>query len=168
MPRNFIRNLTGGIFLLFLISCGVSEISKTAATKAPSSPEPGDCNACHEGKEVLPEDHVDTRDMTGSECSACHEAGSDSLYNKIPLSHMHQLAGISCIECHDDPASARPAESAVCKKCHNDMNALYSATSEVGLNPHFSPHDGKIPDCNRCHHQHKNSENFCNQCHSKE
>lgn len=167
MHKHFLPHLVIGLFLLFLISCSVSEISETAATKAPSSPEPGDCAACHEVEEVLPEDHVDTRDMTGSECSACHEAGSNSLYNRIPLSHMHRLAGISCKECHGDPASATPADSEVCKKCHNDMNALYDATSEVGLNPHFSPHEGKISDCNMCHHQHKDSENYCTECHGE-
>ncbi len=168
MDKHFIRNLISGIFLLFIISCSVSEMSETAAPEAPSAPKPGDCASCHEGKKVIPEKHPDTKAMTGKQCSMCHKTGAMNLTNKIPLSHMHKLAGISCEECHEDPASAKPAGEAVCKKCHNDMKALYNATSEVELNPHFSPHEGKISDCNRCHHQHKNSENYCRQCHKKE
>ena len=165
MNKRSFRYLVIGLFLLFLISCSVSEISETATPKAPSSPEPGDCISCHEGKEVIPRDHVDTKGMMGNECGKCHEQGTSSLRKKIPLSHMHQLAGASCKVCHEDPATAKAADSKVCQTCHDDTKALYNATSEVGLNPHFSPHEGKISDCNRCHHQHKSSENYCTQCH---
>lgn len=165
MHKNLIPQLISGIFLLFLISCSVSEISETTTPKAPSSPEPGDCISCHESKEVIPLRHVDTKGMMGDKCDMCHKAGSTSLRNKIPLSHTHQLKGLSCKECHEDPASAKAADSKVCQTCHDDTKELYNATSEVGLNPHFSPHEGKISDCNRCHHQHKSSENYCTQCH---
>lgn len=165
MNKHFLPYLATGVFLISLISCTVSEISETAAPEAPSSPKPGDCISCHEDKAVIPEGHIDTKEMTGNDCGACHESAAMSLRNKIPLSHMHQLEGVSCDKCHEDPASAEAADSAVCKVCHDDMKALYNATSEVGLNPHFSPHEGKTPDCNRCHHQHKKSENFCTGCH---
>ena len=165
MHKHFIRNLISGIFLLFLISCSISEISEPAAPEPPSSPKPGDCAACHEGKEVISKNHPDTKDMTGDQCNMCHRTSTMDLSKKIPLSHIHKLAGISCNECHEDPSAAAPADEAVCKTCHSDMKALYSATSEIGLNPHFSPHEGKVPDCNRCHHQHKTSENFCTGCH---
>ena len=165
MYKNLIWHLLSGVFLLSLFACSVSEISETASMKTPAAPKPGDCIACHEDKEVIPADHPDTKDMKNSECGSCHQAGSNSLFEKIPQSHMHKLAGISCKGCHEDPASPKPVDSDTCKTCHNDMKALYSATSEVGLNPHFSPHEGKVPDCNRCHHQHKVSENFCTGCH---
>lgn len=165
MYKHYIKHIGAGLFLLFLISCSVSEISETAAPEAPSPPKPGDCVSCHESKDVIPENHVETKGMMGDKCAMCHKTGPTSLRKKIPLSHMHQLEGISCKECHEDPASAKAVDSSVCKSCHNDMNALYNATSEVGLNPHFSPHEGKISDCNKCHHQHKSSENFCTGCH---
>jgi len=165
MNRHLTRHLIFGFFLLFLISCGVSEIKETAAPVAPAFPKPGDCNACHEDKEVLPSDHIDTKGMTGNECSACHVPGPTSLWAKIPLSHIHQQNGVSCKDCHEDPESAEPADSTVCEKCHGDTQALVEAASELEINPHFSPHEGSIPDCNKCHHQHKSSENYCANCH---
>ena len=165
MYKHFIRHMAIGIFLFFLISCSVSEIHETAVPEVSVSPKPGDCIFCHEDKKVLPDDHVDTKGMEGSECGSCHEQGETSLWTKIPLSHIHQQKGVSCKECHEDPASPEPADETVCKKCHGDTKALIAAASELKLNPHFSPHDGKISDCNKCHHQHKSSENFCARCH---
>jgi hypothetical protein len=133
----------------------------------PASPKPGDCKACHKDKNVLPGEHVDTSDMAGNECGACHD-DENSLKNKIPLSHEHQLEGITCTGCHENPDEPKGADTKVCLNCHNDMNSLIEATSNLELNPHFSPHDGKVPDCNRCHHQHKSSEIFCSQCHNVE
>ncbi|MGD9160371.1 MAG: cytochrome c3 family protein [Desulfobacteraceae bacterium] len=165
MCKHFIKHLITGLFLFFLISCSVSEIKETAAPKAPSSPQPGDCIACHEGKQVLPQDHVDTKGMTGSECDSCHQPGPTSLWTKIPLSHIHQQKGVSCRECHEDPVSPEPADTKVCQNCHGDIQALIEAASELTINPHFSPHEGKIPDCSKCHHLHKSSENYCAGCH---
>ena len=165
MNKHFIPHLLVGAFLLFVISCGVSEIKESAAVKTPAPPKPGDCASCHEGKKVLPDDHVDTKDMTGDDCSACHEPESNTLRTKIPLSHIHKLAGISCTGCHEDPASAVPADTAVCQKCHSDSRSLVEAASKLKINPHFSPHEGKTPDCKKCHHMHKSSENYCAQCH---
>lgn len=165
MYKNFIIYTAIGLFLFFLISCGVSEIQKTAEPKAPAAPGPGDCISCHEGNEVLPENHVDTKGMMGDDCMTCHEEDSMSLKGKIPLSHMHQLNGVSCKECHEDPAAAKPVGTDVCQTCHGDTRALIEAASELEINPHFSPHEGKIPDCNRCHHMHKSSENYCSHCH---
>ena len=155
----YVIQLLSGLFLLFLISCGGLEINETASPKVPASPKPGDCIACHGSKVVLPQGHVDTRDMMGNECGTCHEPGPTSLWTKIPLSHIHQMNGVSCKGCHEDPASAKAADSNVCLKCHNNMRSLVEAASDLELNPHFSPHEGKVPDCNRCHHWHKSSEN---------
>lgn len=167
MNTHLISHLVIGIFLLSSVSCTVSEIKETDGPKAPGSQEPGDCISCHDNKEVIPKDHIDTRGMMGDDCGGCHESDPTSLGKKIPLSHIHQLAGVSCKGCHEDPDSDKTAGTEVCKKCHDDMNALYEATSEEVINPHLSPHEGKTPDCNRCHHQHKNSENFCYNCHSR-
>ena len=165
MNKHFIPNLIIGSFLLFTISCSVSEMKESPAAKAPASPKPGDCTSCHEDKKVLPDDHVDTKGMAGSECDSCHGSKENSLWTKIPLSHLHQLKGVSCKECHEDPASPEPADTAVCQKCHGDIGALIKAASELQINPHYSPHDGKISDCNKCHHVHKSSVNYCAGCH---
>ena len=166
MYKNFIPNLIVAFLLLFSISCSVSKIKETAAPEVPAAPKPGDCASCHEDKDVLPQDHVDTRDMTGEKCVMCHKpAGSMSLWSKIPLSHLHQLNGITCEGCHEDPAAPEPAGTAVCQKCHDDVKSLVQAASELELNPHFSPHEGKILDCNKCHNMHKSSKNACAQCH---
>ncbi len=156
------------LFLFFMLSCGISEISERTSEKVPVSQKPGDCLACHKEKEVLPVDHADTSDMTGNECDACHDDEVTSLKSKIPLSHNHQLEGITCNECHIETGDKKGADSKVCLNCHNDTTSLIDATGSLELNPHFSPHDGNTPDCNRCHHQHKYSENFCNQCHNAE
>ncbi|MFC1839587.1 cytochrome c3 family protein [Thermodesulfobacteriota bacterium] len=168
MYKHFSRYLISGIILLFLISCSVLEIKESTTFKLPASPEPGDCIACHKNKKVLSQGHVDTRDMTGNECGSCHEPGETSLRTNIPLGHMHQLEGVSCKGCHEDPASAKAVDSKVCQKCHSDEGALIEAAKELEINPHFSPHEGKVPDCNRCHHQHRNSENYCAKCHGME
>jgi len=157
-----------GLLLFFLVSCNISQINKGTSVKVTGIQKPGDCNSCHKEKTYLPRDHVDTDDMMGNDCSACHDAGSTSLYAKIPLSHKHNLEGIACRGCHGDTDAPKAVGSKVCLNCHNDINSLIEATGELELNPHFSPHDGKIPDCNRCHHQHKSSENYCSQCHSIE
>ncbi len=164
MHKYIIKHLLIGLFLLPLISCGVSKIKEPATpVTAPVSPKPGDCAACHTDKKVLPEGHVDTKDMTGDECGACHE-GKTSLETKIPLSHIHRLNGVSCKGCHEDPASPKPVDSKVCQACH-DTKSLIDSSNRLEINPHFSPHDGKVPDCNKCHHQHKSSVNYCAQCH---
>ena len=167
MYKYIIRFLIG-IFLIFPISCSVLEIKEVPSLKAPATPKPGECTACHEGKEVLPQGHVETKDMMGKECDACHRPEEASLRTKIPLGHMHMLEGISCKGCHEDPASAEAIDPTVCKKCHDDLNLLMDRTNDLAVNPHFSPHEGKVPECVRCHHLHKGSENYCGQCHGLE
>lgn len=154
-----------GLFLLFLISCSVSKINENITPEAPASPKPGDCFVCHESKEVLPQGHVDTQDMMVNGCSACHEAKAAGLWTKIPLSHLHRLAGLSCKDCHEDTSSPKAAGTEVCEKCHSDIGALIEETNDLDINPHYSPHEGKIPDCTKCHHEHKSSENYCAHCH---
>jgi len=101
-----------------------------------------------------------------SDCAACHaKGGATALSGKLPLSHTHQLAGVTCKSCHDNPRKAEPAKSTKCLTCHTG-DAIFAATAAVKpRNPHGSPHYGKESDCNLCHHQHEKSENFCTQCH---
>lgn len=168
MNKHFIYHPVTGLFLIFLISCSVSETNKTAAPEVSSSPKPGDCISCHDSKGVIPKDHVDTKGMMGDECGSCHKQGVTSLWTKIPLGHIHQLKGVSCEGCHENLDDPKPADSTVCQKCHGDTRSLIEAASELKINPHFSPHEGKISDCNKCHHQHKSSENNCAHCHGLE
>jgi hypothetical protein len=157
-----------GLCLLFFLSCGVKEVDKTVAVKAPAFPKPGECKACHKDKEVLPQGHVDTAEMTGGDCDSCHSDVQTSLRTKIPLSHKHKLNGFTCNDCHENTEPKKAVDASVCQKCHNDPQALIEASKKLTINPHYSPHDGKIPDCNKCHHQHKSSKNYCAQCHGVE
>lgn len=168
MYKYFIRCIIATLFILFLVSCSVLKIYETSSVKTPVSQKPGNCVACHESGEVLPQEHGDTRDMTGNECDSCHGRSGLSLRTKIPLSHIHQLEGVSCKGCHEEPASVNAVDSKACQKCHSDEEALIGVVKELEINPHFSPHEGKFPDCNRCHHQHKSSENYCAKCHNLE
>lgn len=164
-----IRSLMSLLLLISLVSCNTSKLNNTTALNKPAAPKAGDCNSCHEGMELLPSNHVDTRDMTLGDCTSCHEPEGDlSLRKKLPLSHAHKLGGVSCSQCHEDPASPSAVDQTVCLECHSDTAKLFEATGSLELNPHFSPHEGKISDCNRCHHQHKESENYCSRCHNME
>lgn len=166
--RKYITLYLTGLCIMFFLSCGVKELDKAVSVKAPSQPAPGDCKACHKDKDVLPQGHVDTVKMTGKVCDSCHSEGQLSLRTKMPLSHKHQLNGLTCNECHENIEPKKAVNESVCQTCHNDPQALLEATKGLPINPHFSPHDGKIPDCNKCHHQHKKSINYCAGCHGLE
>ncbi len=168
MNKNIIKQVSG-LLLIFLISCSILEKKETPPPKVSAPPRPGDCMACHETEAVLPQDHIDTKAMMGNACGACHKPGPTSLWAKIPLNHIHQLNGISCKGCHEGPDTTKAAaDSKVCQKCHNDTESLIQSANELEINPHFSPHESKVPDCNQCHHQHKSSENYCARCHGLE
>jgi len=131
--------------------------------------KPSDCAACH-GKTVpLPKGHVALANKKLADCAGCHaKGGATALTGKLTLSHIHQLAGVTCKSCHDNPRKAEAAKSTKCLTCHAG-DAIFAATAQVKpSNPHDSPHYGKESDCNICHHQHEKSENFCTQCHKFE
>jgi hypothetical protein len=123
---------------------------------------PGDCGVCHGSEKVLPADHVDTKGMAGATCKECHKGGA-SLRGKMPLSHSHQLKGVTCAECHGITRPAKPSEQKKCLSCHADYKKAVIQTDKVLPPPHDS-HMGDL-DCGLCHHQHSKSENFCFQCH---
>lgn len=162
--RKYTNLYLTGLCLLFFLSCGVKELDKAVSVKAPAQPKPGECKACHKDKDVLPQGHVDTVEMAGGDCDSCH-SGATSLWTKMPLSHKHKLNGLTCDKCHENTDPKKAVDASVCQTCHNDPQALLEASKELTINPHFSPHDGKIPDCNKCHHQHKKSVNYCAGCH---
>ena len=148
-------------YLLIAAQPALSEPNKVIGAR------PGDCAACHGSTKVLPEGHPDTADMTLGDCRGCHEkSGATSLRTRLPLFHLHQLAGTTCAKCHEDPTKAEDVGAERCKACH-DVDKLAEATAQVKpQNPHVSKHWGKNADCNLCHHQHEKSEDYCATCHS--
>ena len=142
-------------------------VSTLAAPKRQATAKPGNCAACHGGEKVLPPGHEDTRNMTFKQCKECHpKAGSETLFGKMPLGHIHQLAGTTCVKCHGKAKTREAVEMAKCVTCHGGADKLAERTAHVKpANPHTSPHYGTDLDCNACHHQHTKSDNYCLQCH---
>ena len=124
---------------------------------------PGDCGVCHGSKKVLPAGHVDVEGMAGAACKECHKGTKANLRGKIPLSHSHQLKGVTCADCHGITKPAKPPEQKKCLSCHADYKRATIQTDKTLPPPHDS-HMGDL-DCGLCHHQHSRSENFCSQCH---
>ncbi len=163
MPCKSIVRMFAYSFLLLTASLFAQEPKRLPEAK------PSDCAACHVGKSPLPKDHVATTDLTIKDCEGCHAKDlSTTLTGKLPLSHVHQLRGVTCGKCHDDVNSPEPVAKGKCMNCH-DMDKVAAITAGVKpTNPHTSPHYGKKSDCNLCHHQHEKSENYCLQCHKFE
>jgi len=161
--------LSGGLMSLALL--GLMAGTPAAAEQAQSGAKrletaaPGDCADCHADQKVLPAEHVQTKDLAGDKCAECHRPGETSLRTKMPLSHHHQLNGVGCADCHDEPAAAKPVGTEKCLSCHGSAAQVAEATAKLEYNPHDSPHYGPDLDCELCHHQHARSENFCAQCH---
>ena len=127
--------------------------------------KPGDCRACHGTRAVQPPGHVETTEMSASDCRECHKGPDKGLRTKIPLGHTHSLNGTGCRDCH---ASDQPFEAVMtneCLGCHGSFDEVAQNTAGMDPDPHNSPHYGKEQDCDLCHHQHMSSENFCSQCH---
>lgn len=155
--------VVAGFFWLFA-AAGTAwteiKMDKTAA--------PGNCGACHTEGRVLPEGHPATSEMTMDGCQECHDQDGPGLKGKLPASHVHHLAGMTCGDCHediDDPEIVPPDK---CLDCHGPAEELAKMTETLSPNPHNSPHYGPELDCDLCHHIHEESENFCNECHSFE
>jgi hypothetical protein len=98
--------LTGLSFLLFL-ACSVKEVDKTASVKAPASPKPGSVRPVIWIKRFCHRAMFDTSEMAGKVCDSCHSAAQTSLRTKMPLSHKHQLNGLTCKECHETQSLKR-------------------------------------------------------------
>ena len=127
---------------------------------------PGNCGACHAKERVLPEGHPATIEMTMEGCKECHDQDGAPLKGKLPGSHLHHLAGAACGDCHENIDAPKAVTSKKCFACHGPPKKLVEMTAAVKPNPHNSPHYGPEADCDLCHHQHRKSENFCNECHS--
>lgn len=163
-----IKNIMCSTAIAALLVVTTFAAGATAAPKRLATANPDNCAACHGKEKILPADHSRTAKMTLASCRECHAKGSSSsLAGKLPLSHVHQLAGVTCVKCHGKAKKKQEVEYKVCLSCH-DADKLAAKTATVKPeNPHNSPHYGtSLLDCNVCHHQHAKSENFCIQCHS--
>ncbi len=170
IPLRLLASLTrcGTLVVVAALACGLAAgaLAQGKPKLLPTA-KPSDCAACHGKVSPLPQDHPALANKTLSDCAGCH-AKASALTGKLPLSHTHQFAGVTCKSCHVNPRKAEPAKSATCLTCHAG-EVIFAATAEVKpTNPHGSPHYGKESDCNLCHHQHGKSENYCAQCHKFE
>lgn len=122
------------------------------------------CATCHGKEKVLPAGHAEIRKAKAGSCGDCH-TGETALRAKLPLSHRHALAGVTCADCHGKGRPEAKAKPEACVRCH-EMDALIARTAQAkDHNPHADQH-GYAANCNLCHHQHKPSKNYCLTCHS--
>lgn len=127
--------------------------------------EPFDCVGCHDSP-VLPAEHPDVKQGNNADCTQCHQSGRENtIRGRIPLSHTHMAAGVSCSDCHGEQRPFKSVGTEQCRECHGDPEKLVALTRDLPVNPHTSPHYGNEMDCDLCHHLHSRSENTCNQCH---
>ncbi|MBU1193912.1 MAG: cytochrome c3 family protein [Proteobacteria bacterium] len=161
------RNLTvkiavfsGIISFIFLMYA----MTLVSAPKQSSKARGSGCSACHEADCKVPADHVDTNAMNLGQCLECHSKDTPKLTHTLPLSHTHRLNGVSCKDCHGNTQPPKLVNTDQCFSCHTIENLLNNTKDNKEANPHNS-HYGPELDCDLCHHVHKPSENFCNQCH---
>jgi hypothetical protein len=150
------------IIMVFLLSQTLWAAPKLAQSKAKG----GDCAACHAKAKMLPDKHLNTKAMNWEACTECHTKDNLNLIGKLPGSHLHQLADVTCLKCHGKTQKPEALTVEQCVACHGSTAKLAEKTKDVKpSNPHTSPHYGTELDCNLCHHQHAKSENYCAQCH---
>lgn len=83
----------------------------------------------------------------------------------VQLDQFHASNGVTCNDCHGDQAKREPVAMIKCLDCH-DTAAVAKATADLEpTNPHDNRHYSTETNCNYCHHQHRQSENFCTPCH---
>lgn len=127
----------------------------------------GDCAACHGGDSMVPANHPPTKAMTLLQCLGCHKEKDPKLTNTMPLSHSHQLSGITCKKCHGETQPPAEVPTETCVTCHPIPELIEKTKMVEEANPHNSHYGPDLP-CEMCHHAHKASEVYCNQCHSLE
>ncbi len=86
---------------------------------------------------------------------------TSSMAAEAGMAATHQKAGVACAVCHEKQGV--PPKEQVCTRCHN-LAQLQKLTAGVKpTNPHVSPHYQLS--CSNCHAAHKQSTDFCAQCH---
>jgi hypothetical protein len=160
------RGKVGALGVLLCVGIVAAVLAQDSAPKRLPDAQASNCAACHVDKAPLPQNHPPVAGMAMTACAGCHAKSSPaSLVTRLPLSHLHQLRGMTCATCHADVKDPEAPKAAVCLGCHSG-EAIFAATAQVKpSNPHGSPHYGKEADCNLCHHSHEKSENYCASCH---
>jgi hypothetical protein len=103
------------------------------------------------------------------------------------LAHAHSKAGIGCQECHQltpqqekanvarfnkknfkTPLEEREYDQELCFRCHGSYKDIIERTRDykqkgLSRNPHDSHY--KEVQCNLCHKAHRDSVDYCSQCH---
>jgi len=167
LKRFLLTALAGGVTLLFLLPGALVALPTSPPAKAKRLIEAKafDCQACHGGQKMLKADHKPIKGQTLNDCRQCHGKNAKTLRGRLPLSHLHQLSGVACQDCHQDSQKPQALNTENCLACHQSPEKLAQATDKMEHNPHNSPHYGTTVDCNLCHHLHQKSENMCSQCH---
>ena len=163
------RIIKAVLVLSVLVFAASGAVSTVAAPARNSKAKPGDCVACHKSEKVLPVGHPATKDMKFDGCAQCHAPKTaNALTAKLPASHLHQLKGVGCTQCHGKTKKPTDVAFEKCIACHDTTKLVETTGAVKPKNPHISPHYGKDADCNLCHRQHAKSENYCAQCHKFE
>ena len=79
------------------------------------------------------------------------------------LGEKHQKSGVQCAGCHKEMPPKANVTMAACFTCHGDYAKLAEKTKKMERNPH-SHHLDEL-ECDKCHHVHKASTDYCAQCH---
>jgi fumarate reductase flavoprotein subunit len=79
------------------------------------------------------------------------------------LGEKHRTVAVPCTGCHTETPPKAPPQGATCLGCHGGHDKVAARTGKLEPNPHAS-HLGRIG-CDKCHHVHKPSENYCGSCH---
>jgi hypothetical protein len=82
------------------------------------------------------------------------------------LDDRHAQHDIPCDLCHGKPAGEDAGSTGQCLKCHVSYERVAALTKSKGVSP--NPHDSHYGEirCTLCHRVHKDSELYCNGCHS--
>lgn len=162
---------TGRSGVVALLIAGFILVAAVASATSifPHSDDPGDCATCHaDDEQVVPAGHVPTAGMNAATCVVCHQPGSPLALSSaaFPLDHHHMLSGMTCETCHGETQTPGPMTTAQCLACHGPLEELAARTADTRpTNPHSTPHGPTFAECDLCHQVHRESENFCAQCH---
>lgn len=161
------RQMISRTVFFCVITTAVFSQTCIAAQMAQAKYRRGECSGCHGHDTKLPRAHPDTKAMNLQSCKKCHASKNRDIRGKLPGSHYHLLANITCEQCHQKLNEPEMPTMEQCVACHGSTAELAEKTKGVKpRNPHASPHYGTELDCNYCHHQHTKSENYCVRCHA--
>ena len=117
-------------------------------------------------------------------CATCHimDPYLESWQASDLGAHAHAAGDVACLDCHEPTVQQQVDELVVyvqgdfdvplaqirypmaeCLECHEDYPTLAELTSGSDFNPHDS-HWGEL-ECGTCHQMHRESVDYCDQCH---